>query len=387
MYNQCMEWLTGGRAGEAKRLVLQLNDPVKSAHAAQSLVLMGAEAVPGLIEALLSTDAALVQPAEQALVHIGRPGLGLLSKALNEDHPIIRAHVAEVLGAMKYEEALPALSNALRGGFYTVRPQAALALGQIGDPQAVPGLTIALKDSESDVRAAAALALASMNDPRTFEVIGDLLFDDPQMEVRQAVARALGGTRRAEAIPYLMDSLRDSFWWYERDQAVLDLLGAIAGFGRAVVPNLIEALSDKEGTVRKFAAMLLARLPDERALEPLSISLYDTHPDVCKASAEALAAIGAPALPILLDALQHPEAWIRQQAVMGLTKTHDAQVVPALLNLLGDESREVRKQAVESLGQLQDMRALPSLQGLAASRTDREMAALARRAIQSIQPA
>ncbi len=363
MYNQCMEWLTGGRAGEAKRLVLQLNDPVKSAHAAQSLVLMGAEAVPGLIEALLSTDAALVQPAEQALVRIGRPGLGLLSKALNEDHPIIRAHVAEVLGAMKYEEALPALSNALRGGFYTVRTH------------------------ESDVRAAAALALASMNDPRTFEVIGDLLFDDPQMEVRQAVARALGGTRRAEAIPYLMDSLRDSFWWYERDQAVLDLLGAIAGFGRAVVPNLIEALSDKEGTVRKFAAMLLARLPDERALEPLSISLYDTHPDVCKASAEALAAIGAPALPILLDALQHPEAWIRQQAVMGLTKTHDAQVVPALLNLLGDESREVRKQAVESLGQLQDMRALPSLQGLAASRTDREMAALARRAIQSIQPA
>ena len=118
---------------------------------------------------------------------------------------------------------------------------------------------------------------------------------------------------------------------------------------------------------------------------PLSISLYDTHFDVCRASAEALAAMGAPALPVLLKALRHPEAWLRQQAVIGLAKSRSAQVVPALLSSLSDENREVRKQIIQSLGELHDPRALSPLQEIASSRTDREMAALARQALEHIQ--
>jgi HEAT repeat protein len=76
--------------------------------------------------------------------------------------------------------------------------------------------------------------------------------------------------------------------------------------------------------------------------------------------------------------------WIRQQAVIGLSKSHDPEVLPALLDLLNDESREVRKQVVQVLGQLRDRRAVPPLQELAASRADREMAGLARQALQSI---
>ncbi|HEX2697782.1 MAG TPA: HEAT repeat domain-containing protein, partial [Anaerolineales bacterium] len=267
----------------------------------------------------------------------------------------------------------------------TVRAKAALALGKIRDAQTIPVLVNALKDPEAEVRAAAARGLGYFADPRTFEAISNVLLDDPQIEVRQAAAESLGNARRPEAIPYLIDALHDSFWWYEREQAVNDLLDAIAKMGTAVVPELINDLSNPEGTVRQFAAKLLRRLPDPSAIEALTISLYDTHPDVCKASAEALAAIGAPALPVLLDALNHPEAWIRQQAVIGLTESHDAQVAPALLNLLNDENRDVRKQVIESLGTLRDARAVPLLQELTASRADRELSALAKQAIQSIQ--
>ena len=69
----------------------------------------------------------------------------------------------------------------------------------------------------------------------------------------------------------------------------------------------------------------------------------------------------APALPILLKALRHPEAWLRQQAVIGLAKSRSAQVVPALLSSLSDENREVRKQIIQSLGELHDPRALSPL--------------------------
>ncbi len=380
-----MDWLTGGRSGEAKRLIPQLTDPYKRDRAAQDLIHIGADAIPVLIDALATRDANLREFIARVLVQIGPQAVPPLCKALASAHPEVRGQAAAILGDIGDKQAVPALLTALQGEFYTVRAKAALALGQIRDAQAIPALTDALKDSEPDVRAAAARGLGPFADPRTFEFIGSLLLDDPQIQVRQAAAESLGNTRRPEAIPYLIDALHDSFWWYEREQAVNDLLNAIAKIGNAVVPELINDLSNPEGTVRRFAASLLARLPDERAIEALTISLYDTHPDVCKASAEALASIGAPALSVLLDALHHPEAWIRQQAIIGLTKSRDLQVVPELIHLLDDENRDVRKQVIQSLGQLRDSRALPSLQELAASRADRELAALAKQAMQNMQ--
>lgn len=346
---------------------------------------MGADGIPILIESLATRDANLRDLIAHALVQIGPQTVSPLCQALAAAHPEVRGQAATILGEIGGKQAVPALLEAVQGEFYTVRAKAALALGQIRDAQAIPALTSALQDREPDARAAAARALGQFADPRTFEAIGNVLLDDPQIEVRQAAAESLGNTRRPEAIPYLVDALHDSFWWYEREQAVNDLLDAIVKMGNAVVPELINDLNNSEGTVRRFAALLLARLPDQRAVEALSISLYDTHPDVCKASAEALAAIGAPALSVLMDALRHPEAWIRQQAVIGLAKSRDAQVVPALLDLLRDENRDVCKQAAHSLGQLRDPRALPALQALAASRTDREMAALAKQALQNFQ--
>ncbi|MBI2759562.1 MAG: HEAT repeat domain-containing protein [Chloroflexi bacterium] len=380
-----MNWFTGGRTGEARRLIVQLSDPYKRDRAGQDLIRMGADGIPILIESLATRDANLRDLIAHALVQIGPQTVSPLCQALAAAHPEVRGQAATILGEIGGKQAVPALLEAVQGEFYTVRAKAALALGQIRDAQAIPALTSALQDREPDARAAAARALGQFADPRTFEAIGNVLLDDPQIEVRQAAAESLGNTRRPEAIPYLVDALHDSFWWYEREQAVNDLLDAIVKMGNAVVPELINDLNNSEGTVRRFAALLLARLPDQRAVEALSISLYDTHPDVCKASAEALAAIGAPALSVLMDALRHPEAWIRQQAVIGLAKSRDAQVVPALLDLLRDENRDVCKQAAHSLGQLRDPRALPALQALAASRTDREMAALAKQALQNFQ--
>jgi HEAT repeat protein len=380
-----MEWLTGGRTGEAKRLISQLTDATKRDHAARELGKMGAEAAPALIDSLATRDPGLREIVSSLLVRLGPRFMPALIQALAAAHPEVRGQIASILGGIGDPQAVPALTDALRGEFYTVRASAALALGQLRAAQAIPTLSAALRDTEPEVRAAACLALGRFADPNTFDAIGDVLLGDPQMEVRRAAAEAFGETQRPEAIRYLMDALRDSIWWYERDQSVNILLDAILKMGRAVVPEAIEALGDPEGTVRRLAAQLLGRLADERGVEPLTISLYDTHFDVCRASAEALAAIGAPALPVLLEALHHPEAWIRQQSVIGLERSRDPQVVPALLNLLGDENPDVRKQVVASLGQSRDPRALPALQELADSRADREMAALAKQAIQTLQ--
>jgi HEAT repeat protein len=301
-----------------------------------------------------------------------------LIKILATAHPVLRGRIAEVFSINKDRAAVPALLEALQGEYFTVRSRAALALGKIGDGKALPFLLNALKDPEDEVRIAACLALGLFKDPSTFDNITNVLLDDPKIEVRQAAAKALGNTEHPAALPYLMEALHDSYWWFEREYAAVDLLQAIEKMGSAAVDPLIRALEDKEGTVRKFAAALLGRLGDDRAIEPLSMALYDLHHDVGNASAESLAKFGAPAIDVLIEALSHPEIWIRIHAISALTSVKDPRVAPVLIEMLNDPEREVKKHVIAALGELKDRRVLPALQEIALNRADRELSMLAK---------
>lgn len=242
-----------------------------------------------------------------------------------------------------------------------------------------------LLDPSKRERAAAAVAVGCYCDPRTFAQMADLLLEDPQLEVRQAAARALGETRCEQAISYLLIALHDSFWWYEREAGADALLDAIESIGQPTVESLLEALGDPEGAIRRFAARLLGRIGDTRAIEPLGMALYDMHFEVGQAAAESLAGFGEAGLRVLGEALKHPEAWLRQHAVSGLTLSRDKRIVAVLLNMLADPEREVVKQVIQSLGKLQGRRAVPALQAIAIRRADRELSSLARGAIQALE--
>jgi HEAT repeat protein len=378
-----MNWLIGSKQGESKRLIAQLADVTRRERAAQELMRLGSDAVSPLIEALQTRDENLLPYYQQILARIPSASPSLL-KALATAHPVIRGRVAEVFAISKDRNAIPALLEALQGEYFTVRSRAALALGSIGDARATQPLLRTLKDLEDEVRIAACLALSSFKDPTTFDDITNVLLDDPKIEVRQAAARALGNTLHPAALPYLMEALHDSFWWYEREYASADLLSAIEKMGVAAVTPLIDALHDKEGTVRKFAASLLGKLGDPHAIEPLGMALYDLHHEVGKVAAEALARFGASALEILAEALSHPEMWIRIHAIEALSRIKDLSVTPILLQMLDDPEREVRKKVIQSLGELKDPRASTALQGVASNRADRELHTLAKQALENL---
>ena len=377
-----MDWLTGSKQGEAKRLIAQLADVTKRDRAAQDLIRLGPDAVPALIDALPTKDPNLLTLYQQILARIPS-ATPLLVKTLKTAHPLIRGRVAEIFSINRDRNAIPALLEALQGEYFTVRSRAALALGKMGEPQAIQPILRALKDPEDEVRIAACLALGLFKDPSTFDDITNVLLDDPKIEVRQAAARALGNTEHPAALPYLMEALHDSYWWYEREYAASDLLLAIEKMGITAVDPLIGALQDKEGTVRKFAAVLLGKLGDPRAIEPLGMGLYDLHHEVGKVSAESLARFGAPAIDILVEALSHPEMWIRIHSLLALSKIRDARVTPILLEMLNDPEREVKKQVIESLGRLKDPRAISPLQEIVSNRADRELHALAKQVLEN----
>jgi HEAT repeat protein len=348
------------------------------------LIRLAADAVPVLVEALQTRDLNLIPIYQQILARIPSASPTLIN-VLASAHPIIRARVADVLGIRKDKSSVPALLDVLNGEYYTVRARAAIALGRIGDRKAIVSLLKALKDTEDDVRIAACLGLGFFKDPSTFDDITNVLLDDLKIEVRQAAAKALGNTQHPDALPYLMEALRDPYWWYEREAAAGDLLNAIERMGAMAVDPLIEALKDKEGAVRKFAAGLLGRLRDPRAIEPLGMALYDMHHDVGEISAEALVNFGTSSFEILVEALDHPEMWIRIHSIDVLPRVDDSRVALILLEMLKDPEREVKKHVIQSMGLLKDQRTLPALQEIASDRSDRELHALAKEIIEQMK--
>jgi HEAT repeat protein len=182
-----------------------------------------------------------------------------------------------------------------------------------------------------------------------------------------------------------MEALRDSSWWFEREQAASDLLTAIERMGAAVVEPLIEALGDKEGTVRRYAAIMLGRLGDPRAIEKLGMALYDLHHEVGETAAEALVKFGSQAVDVLIESLSHPEAAIREHAVIALGKIQDARVAPALIEMLRDPERTVKMQAMRAMAELREQRAMPELREIASNRADRELSALAKQILETLK--
>jgi len=384
MYNRNMDWLTGGKSGEAKRLLAQLADVNKRDSAAHELIGLGADAVPTLLEALQTRDLDLLAIYEQILARIPSASSELI-KILATAHPVLRARVADVFAISKDKSTVPALLDALQGEYFTVRARAALALGKIGDVKAIQPILKTLQDPEDEVRIAGCLALGLFKAPSTFDEITNVLLDDTKIEVRQAAAKALGYTQHPAALPYLMEALRDPFWWYEREVQAGDLFNALEKMGAVAVDPLIAALKDNEGAVRKYAAMLLGRIGDVRAVEPLGMALYDLHHEVGKVSAEALVNFGVSSFEILVEALDHPEIWIRIHSVDVLPMISEPRVVLVLLEMLKDPEREVKIHVIKALGELKDQRALPALQEIMAQRGDREMHAFAKSAIEKLQ--
>lgn len=379
-----MEWFSNPKQGEAKKWITMLADAAKRDHAAQELIRLGVDSVPSLMDALQTQDVNLLAVYQQVLARIPSASPEL-TKALRSAHPLIRGRAAEVFAISKDKNAIPALLEAIHGEFFTIRARAAIALANIGDVRVIHELLPLLKDSEDEVRIAACIAIGKFRDPSTFDELANVTLDDTKIEVRQAAVKALGDSRSPAAIPFLMEALRDSFWWFEREQAVRDLLTAIEKMGEPVVEPLIEALGDREGTVRKFAAIILGRLRDIRAIEELGMTVYDLHHEVSQTAAEALAEFGAPAIDVLAEALTHPEASVREHAIIGLGMIRDERVAPFLIEMLHDPDKVVKRQAIQSLYDLRDTRAIPTLQEIAASRTDRELATFAKEIIEKLR--
>ncbi|MGH7232983.1 MAG: HEAT repeat domain-containing protein [Nitrospiraceae bacterium] len=142
-------------------------------------------------------------------------------------------------------------------------------------------------------------------------------------------------------------------------------LGKIATPGSATA--LIRALRDVDPLARQYSAWALGNLGDqapEEAGSALVALLSDSSPAVAGAAAEAIGQIGASqrVLDLLIGAVRAPSVNTRRAAVKALAWLEAPSTYSAMVQALNDPDAEVRQGALAALGELGDRLAVPAIQ-------------------------
>jgi len=219
------------------------------------------------------------------------------------------------------------------------------------------------------------------------DLIAALADKNPGIVMRAVEALGQTGDERA-AVPLIgMLNRSDPSLRFVTSEALIHL-------GSAAVPSLIDTLNHKDPVVVSAAAEILGKIGDQRAIEPLTEALKHRDSDrvrlsvatalgaiggkevvvplirllknkdsvVQYAAAEALAVIGQPAVPFLIDELKNTDPDIVLIAINTLGKTGEQQAVQPLIDLLHNDLPDaVRMSVVKALGRLKDPRAVPVL--------------------------
>ena len=134
---------------------------------------------------------------------------------------------------------------------------------------------------------------------------------------------------------------------------------AMSAIGGPAVPALINALQDKNESIRASAAYALGDIGSaaQEAVPALTQALPDESTWVRRHATEALGLIGQSAqntVPALIDLLYDEHYWIRDNAARALARLGPAAeaAIPALMDTLNDENRYVRFHATFALKQI-----------------------------------
>ncbi|MEE8451653.1 MAG: HEAT repeat domain-containing protein [Thermoguttaceae bacterium] len=188
--------------------------------------------------------------------------------------------------------------------------------------------------------------------PKVRELIEQLTHTEPQKRADAAKELGVMGKWSVAAIPALARAMHDdaAVTKNSRDTAystapdISGIVGyeaaaALAKIGGPAVPVLVEAMSDEDWRVRRLAARLVARTQDARAADPLIAALDDSDTRVRAAALRGLFMIEDPKAVVPLTHVLHDKTVApedRRSAVSALSRRESPAAVEALLLVLQD---------------------------------------------------
>ena len=195
------------------------------------------------------------------------------------------------------------------------------------------------------------MAQFDINDP---SLIAPLMYAlRTRHAIRDQVNAAVKGLGD-RAVPPLIGALKLTFpYWVAL---------ALVDFGAVAVPHLIAALGSPNAQVRQWAADILGRVADPRALEPLRRAASDSRSHVRFHVIGALARIAPAGEPAIAAAAEHDLDWgTRREAITAVAKHESGRAVTLLVALAPDQRMgqfacvELRRIGDEGVRSLQEV--------------------------------
>ncbi|MDJ0796114.1 MAG: HEAT repeat domain-containing protein [Calothrix sp. MO_167.B12] len=280
-----------------------------------------------ILQAQAQTDALIQTVTEQITLHTFDPNdeelMRQMVESFADSRGMVRLRIAETLGEIG-EPATPVLLEALTNHPNpVVRRACAKTLTLIADPKAVPTLVHAfLNDEDTVVQGSSVGALARTGEP----AVPDLL--------------------KILESPEHPESIKGHAAW------------ALAFIGAEAKEHLYQALSSDSEGVRAAVVAAIAKVAQEDPkagdFDILINALDDPSETVrCEAAAVLGNLAHKPAVPTLLELLNHPEAESRKSAALALMKIRDNSAIEPLQAALNQEQeagvQSVMKLAISQL--------------------------------------
>ena len=223
------------------------------------------------------------------------------------------------------------------------------------DEQKVTKLTAALGGADVAGSLMAADELATLGpEARAAVAALEKALGSSNDQLAWRAARALGtiGPEAAAAVPALTKQLEATDPLLKAQAA--RALGLIGTKDDTAIAALAKAVTDEDARVRRAAmGSLRAIQPSPKVIIPLMANILEKgEPGVVMHALHMLSESGDEAIPVLLEALEHPKARYWACLICAEKGPAAAKAVPALTKVLGDELAEVRMQAAVALGRI-----------------------------------
>jgi HEAT repeat protein len=365
---------------------------VRNAAAEQLAKLPKSErAIPKLLAALADRDQTGARnSAAEALIRLGAAAAPAIIRLLSHPEGDQRRFAADILGGMKWQQAVQPLIEASEDPDANVRVSATEALGRLGGAAAGEALERKLSDPDPLVRLCALEALAEMRRPLPLPLLSALL-QEPRS--RRTAYRLLGLVSEPAAAELICEGLASQ----QRSvrEAALAALASQQTVLKSVqvvhLQDLLRGALSRSTSSREFIAQALTALePQVRAGALLAAGILN-DPSLAASIAEVardeklvqdvvrtLGQLGPDAGTALLERIDSLSGPARAAAAAALPELADGSHVKRLAALAEKAEPEVQAGAIRALARSQSAEAVETI---ARFLEDEQLAPLASRSL------
>jgi HEAT repeat protein len=262
-----------------------------------------------------------------------------LLKALPLSEERVKVAIIDSLGQLKTPEAVDILLDLLAGQSNEIEKNTIkFTLSEIGSP-ALDKLLLSLKATDLTFKKSVIDILGNIKDARISPFLMEYLrFKDDK--ISSAAVVSLG--KKPEALKLILEGLEDSDPYFRMNCA--SVLGKMISFGS--VDTLIKACRDENDSVARNAIIALGEIGSDLARDNLMALLKSNNYYHGKTVMEALAKMSDRAVPPLINALADRDFSVRERASYSLSKIGQRSIIPLIEAL---HSRKELRESVRKI--------------------------------------